>query len=83
MACVSAGMLMVFLQILDLHEPRAWRLFIDSSIRSLKGVLLHNGNHSPYISEAHSMHLKDDYNYVKLLLEKINYNKYQWDVSMG
>ena len=27
-----------------LHNPSDWRLFIDSSKRSLKGVLLHNGN---------------------------------------
>jgi hypothetical protein len=26
------------------YEPEEWRLFIDSSKRSLKAVLLHNGN---------------------------------------
>ena len=29
---------------------------------------------------AHSTHLKEDYNNVKFLLEKVNYNKYQWIV---
>ena len=28
----------------NVHQPNEWRLFIDSSIRSLKAVLLHNGN---------------------------------------
>ena len=70
----------IFAEIGFLHEPRAWRLFIDSSIRSLKGVLLHNGNQYPSIPVAHSTHLKEDYDNVKFLLEKINYNKYQWDV---
>ena len=31
------------------HDPKEWRLFIDSSSRSLKCVLLHNGNHYPSI----------------------------------
>ena len=70
----------IFAEIGFLHEPRAWRLFIDSSIGSLKGVLLHNGNQYPSIPVAHSTHLKEDYDNVKFLLEKINYNKYQWDV---
>ena len=29
------------------HNPSDWRLFIDSSKRSLKAVLLHNGNKYP------------------------------------
>ena len=35
------------------HNPSDWRLFIDSSKRSLKGVLLHNGNEYPSIPIAH------------------------------
>ena len=35
------------------HNPSDWRLFIDSSKQSLKGVLLHNGNKYPSISIAH------------------------------
>ena len=62
------------------HNPEEWRLFIDSSTRSLKAVLLHNGNRFPSIPVAHSVHLKEDYTNVKLLLEKINYISYKWDV---
>ena len=54
------------------HNPSDWRLFIDSSKRSLKGVLLHNGNKYPSIPIAHSVHLKE------LLLEAIKYSEYQW-----
>ena len=62
------------------HNPEEWRLFIDSSTRSLKAVLLYNGNRFPSIPVAHSVHLKEDYKNVKLLLEKINYDSYKWDV---
>ena len=36
------------------HSSSDWRLFIDSSKRSLKAVLLHNGNLKPGIPIAHS-----------------------------
>lgn len=47
------------------HIPTEWRLFIDSSKNSLKGVLLHNGNIFPSIPVAHSAHMKEDYENVK------------------
>ena len=37
------------------YNPSDWHLFIDSSKRSLKGVLLHNGNEYPSIPTAHSV----------------------------
>jgi hypothetical protein len=60
------------------HDPHEWRLFIDSSSRSLKAVLLHNGNVFPSIPVAHSVQLKENYANVKFLLEKISYNQHQW-----
>ena len=36
-----------------------WRLFIDSSSKNLKAVLLHNGNKYPSLPLAHSVHLKE------------------------
>ena len=62
------------------YDPSDWRLFIDSSIRSLKGVLLHNRNEHPPIPVAHSTHLKENYDNVKCMLGKINYNRHKWDV---
>jgi len=62
------------------HNPSDWRLFIYSSQRSLKAVLLHNGNSKPSIPIAHSVHLKETYDKMKLLLEAIRYNVHQWNV---
>ena len=61
-------------------NPNEWRLFIDSSNRSLKAVLLHNGNRLPSIPLAHSVHLKEEYNNVKLLLNALKYHEYAWEI---
>lgn len=61
------------------HIPNEWRLFIDSSIRSLKAVLLHNGNQYPSIPVGHSTHLKENYENVKFLLTSIDYSRYKWE----
>ena len=57
-----------------------WRLFIDSSSKSLKAVLLHNGNKYPSLPLAHSVHLKEDYNSIKTLLKALKYDEYGWEV---
>jgi len=57
-----------------------WRLFIDSSQRSLKAVLLHNGNVKQSIPIGHSVHLKESYNNMKVLLEAIHYETHQWNI---
>ena len=62
------------------HDPKERRLFIDSSFRSLKCVLLHNGNHYPSIPIGHSVQMKEDYNNVKSVLENINYTRYNWSL---
>ena len=62
------------------HDSSEWRLFIDSSTRSLKAVLLHNGNVYPSIPLTHSTQMKEDYDNVRNLLEHIDYLKYRWDV---
>jgi hypothetical protein len=43
------------------YDPTTWRLFIDSSKRSLKAVLLHNSNVLASISLAHSTKLSKSY----------------------
>ena len=53
------------------HNPLDWRLFIDSSKRCLKDVLLHNGNKYPSIPIANSVHLKESCDNMELLLEAI------------
>ncbi|GFY22855.1 uncharacterized protein TNCV_2181161 [Trichonephila clavipes] len=37
-----------------MYEPEEWRLFMDSSKRSLKAVLLHNGNRYASVPVGHS-----------------------------
>ena len=56
------------------------RLFIDSSSRSLKAVLLHNTNQCPSIPLAYSEVMKENYQNVKALLDALNYAQYEWDV---
>ena len=62
------------------HNPSDWRLFIDSSKRSLEGALLHNRNKYPSIPIAHTVHLKESYDNMELLLEVIKYSEYQWSL---
>jgi hypothetical protein len=41
------------------YNPEEWRLFIDSTMRSLKAVLLHKGNVLPSIPVAHAIHKEE------------------------
>jgi hypothetical protein len=63
------------------YNPREWRLFIDSSKRSLKCVLLNNGNKYSSIPIGHSTRIKEEYKAISLVLENINYQEYQWVIQ--
>ena len=63
-----------------LHD---WRLFIDSSKPSLKSVLLHNENKLGSIPIAHSTKMKEDYNTISLVLEKIKYHERHWVICVN
>ena len=57
-----------FFSVFDMeHNYVNWRLFIDSSKRSLKAVL-----------PEHSVHLKGTYERMVILLNALNYNNYKW-----
>ena len=60
------------------HNPLNWRLFRDSSKLSLKAVLLHNGNTLPSIPVDPSVHNKESYENMEILMEAINYYKFKW-----
>ena len=75
--CYCTNILGLFTSLGLPHNPSDWRLFIESSKRSLKGVLLHNRNKYPSIPIAHSVHLKESYDNMELLLEAIKYSEYQ------
>jgi len=77
-ACTDIDGLMQTLNIY--HIPLDWRLFIDSSKLSLKAVLLRNGNTLPAIPVGHSVHNKEPYENVKILMVVINYDKFKWQI---
>jgi hypothetical protein len=62
------------------HKTDEWQLFVDSSINNLKAVLLQNGNKHPSIPIAYALHMKETYENMKNILDKINYNKHCWNV---
>jgi hypothetical protein len=62
------------------HKIEEWRLFIDSSKRSLKAVLLHNGNIYSSIPVGCSTQLKETYDNMAKLLVKIKYSDYKWRI---
>jgi hypothetical protein len=62
------------------YDPSTWCLFIDSSKRSLKGVLLHNSNVLASIPLAHSTKLPKSYETLKLVLKKIKYHEHEWQI---
>jgi len=62
------------------HSIEAWRLFIDSSKTSLKAVLLHNGNRYASVPVGYSAHLKETYETMALLFDKIRYRECNWRI---
>ncbi|UYV61959.1 hypothetical protein LAZ67_1007169 [Cordylochernes scorpioides] len=62
------------------HDTEQWRLFVDSSKISLKAVLLHNGNKFLSVPLAHASNMKETYEHMKLLLKKIEYERYGWKI---
>jgi len=77
-ACTDIDGLMQTLNIN--HSPLDWRLLIESSKLSLKAVLHHNGNTLPSIPVGHSMHNKESYVNIKIVMEDINYDKCKWQI---
>ena len=62
------------------HDPNEWHLFTGSSKVSIKAALLHNGNKFPFVPIAYTANLKESYENINLLLEKIQYEKYNWNI---
>lgn len=62
------------------EDSSEWRLFIDASKISLKAVLLHNGNKYPSVPVAHATNMKENYANLEVLLEKIEYSQYLWNI---
>ena len=60
------------------YRAQKWRLFIDNSKRNSKCVLLHNSNRYVSLPIGHSTKLKEDYNNIKTVLQKLGYDSHQW-----
>ena len=78
--CYCTDIQGLFQEIDIAYSASDWRLFIDSSKRSLKAVLRHIDNVYQSIPIAHSVQMKEDRESVKILLELIQYNDHNWDV---
>ena len=76
MYCADIAQLLLKLGVLQ-YKPKDWRLFIDSKKYSLKCVLLHNGNQFASVPIAHSTTLKEKYEVVKYVPEKIRYDQHK------
>lgn len=60
------------------YDPNQWRIFIDSSKRSLKAVLLFNGNTISSLPIGHSVHMEETYENMKTVLESLKYEDHKW-----
>jgi hypothetical protein len=60
------------------YKVNEWRLLIDSSKRSLKAVLLHNGNNNTSLSIGRSVQLQECYDDLELFLTKIGFTAHDW-----
>lgn len=57
-----------------------WRLFIDGSVSSLKAVLLHKSNKKPSIPLAFGTNMKESYETLADILDKIKYADHKWKI---
>ena len=62
------------------YVPVEWRLFLDSSVKSLKVVLLHNGNKVGSVPVRHSVKLTECYEDIKFVLESLQYSQHNWKI---
>jgi hypothetical protein len=46
----------------------------------LNAVLLHNANTLPFIPVGHPVRNKESHEYMKILMEAINYDKFKWQI---
>lgn len=60
------------------YDDIEWRLFIDSSSRSLKAALLNIGNKLSSIPIGHSVKMEESHKTMEYLLSALNYQKHKW-----
>ena len=67
---------------IPLYSPNDWRLFLDSCKRSLKCVLLHNGNVYAAVPVGHSVCLREEYNDIKTVIHLLKYHEHNWTICV-
>ena len=67
----------------SIYNPNECRLFIDSSKRSLKCVLLHNDNLFGVVPIGHSVCLHEEHGDVNRVLELLQYDKHNWIICVN
>ena len=68
---------LLFAMCLSAYCSNNWRLFINSSKKSLKCVLLRKGNQYGSIPIGHSVNLKENYKNIKVVLKRVKYCVHQ------
>ena len=64
------------------YNQEKWRLFMDSSKRSLKCVLLHNGNSCGAVSTGHSTVLKEQQQDIRTVMNLLKYHEHNWIICI-
>ena len=64
------------------YNPTEWRLFLDTSKRSLKCILLHNGNVYGAVPVGHSVHLREEHNDIKMVIDLLKYHEHNWIICV-
>ena len=77
-ACKSIEGLMAAMYIR--YNLEEWRLFTNSSMHSLKAVLLHKGKALPSVPVAYAIHKQETWENIKEVLSCVNYKAYQWHI---
>ena len=64
------------------YSPTKWRLFLDSSKLSLKCVILHSGNVYGAVPVGHSVHLREDYDDMRMVMDLLKYHEHNWIICV-
>ena len=64
------------------YNSNDWGLFIDSSKKSLKCVLLHNGNKFGAVPVGHSVILKENYESIAKVISLLRYHDHNWKICV-
>lgn len=60
------------------YSTNEWHLFLDSSKRNLKCVLLHSGNLYGSVPIGHSVYITEIYENIKTVLKLLQYGDHNW-----